>query len=88
MEAFCEKLFTHGSDSKLLIVSHKVGAAINKFAGERIETRSGDETYGLRLRHFKSFHGDLFIVPSRTLEKDYQGLVLGVDMKVHQVSPT
>lgn len=86
-EAFCEKLFTHGSDSKLLIVSHKVGAAINKFAGERIETRSGDETYGLRLRQFKSFHGDLFIVPSRTLEKDYQGLVLGVDMKYIKYRP-
>lgn len=80
-EDFCEKLFTHGSDKKLLICSHKVGAAINKFAKDNIETRSGEETYGLRLKQYKSFHGDLFIVPSRTLERAYQGLVLGLDMK-------
>lgn len=80
-ENFCEFLFSKGSDKKLLICSHTVGAEINKFAANRIETRSGEETYGLRLKQYKSFHGDLFIVPSKTFERKYGGLVLGLDIQ-------
>jgi len=79
-EEFCEMLFQHGSNRKLLVCSYRVGSIINKFARDRIDTRSGEETYGIRLKQYRSFHGDLYIVPSRTLEKEYQGLAFGVDM--------
>lgn len=86
-EEFCEMLFQHGTQRKLLVCSYRVGSIINKFARERIETRSGEETYGIRLKQYKSFHGDLYIVPSRTLEKEYQGLAFGVDMDYIEYRP-
>lgn len=79
-EEFCEGLFQHGKGRKLFICSYRVGSIINKFAKDRIETRSGESTYGVRLTQYKSFHGDLFIVPSRTLEREYMGLGIGIDM--------
>jgi hypothetical protein len=80
LEEFCEMLFQYGSDNKLLICSRRVGSNINKFARDNIRTVSGDDTYGLRLKQFESFHGDLYIVPTQTFENSYQGLAIGVDM--------
>ena len=50
-------------DRKLLVCSYAFGSVINSFAKEKIETRSGEETYGIRMKTYKSFHGDLYIVP-------------------------
>ena len=71
-EEMCEMLFTFGSDRKLLVCSHKFGSVINGFAKDKIETRSGEETYGIRLKTYKSYHGS--IVPSLPLRR-YAGLV-------------
>lgn len=86
-EEFCEMLFANGSSKKLLICSYRVGSIINRFAKDKIQTRSGESTYGIRLKTYESFHGDLMIVPSRTLEKDYLGLAFGVDMDYVQYRP-
>ena len=86
-EEMCEMLFTFGSDRKLLVCSHKFGSVINGFAKDKIETRSGEETYGIRLKTYKSYHGDLYIVPSRTFEKAYAGLAFGVDMDYVKYRP-
>jgi len=86
-EEFCEMLFANGSSKKLLICSYRVGSIINQFAKDKIRTASGESTYGIRLKMYESFHGDLAIVPSRTLEKDYLGLAFGVDMDYVQYRP-
>lgn len=86
-EEACEQAFAHGSTNKLLICSHRLGSVINSFAGDRIDTRSGEETYGIRLKTYKSFHGDLHIVPSRTLEKAYMGQAFIVDMDYVKYRP-
>lgn len=79
-EEFCEMLFAHGSSRKLLICSYRTGSIINNFAKHRIQTESGDRFYGLRIKRYESYHGDLYIVPSRVLEKEYRGVAFGVDM--------
>ncbi len=79
-ENYCEELFQYGSKTKLFVCSRRTGSLINAFARDRIETKSGEDTYGLRLKKFTSYHGDLYVVPSQTLENDYRGLGFGVDM--------
>ena len=78
-EDICEMAFKYNSRDgapKLLITSRKVGSIINQWAAGRIETTSGEETYGLRLKRYISFHGDLIIIPSRLFEHDYEGVGL------------
>lgn len=80
-ENYCEELFQYGSKKKLFICSPRVGSIINQFARDRIQTTSGEETYGLALSRYKSFHGELYIATSRTLEKDYKNMGLGLDIE-------
>lgn len=80
-DAFTEKLFQHGSNQKLLIVSRGLGSMINKIAKDRIETTTAEETYGMRLKKIITFHGDIILAPSKILQYDYAGLGIGVDMK-------
>lgn len=83
-EDICEMAFKYNSRDgapKLLITSRKVGSIINQWAAGRIETTSGEETYGLRLKRYISFHGDLIIIPSRLFEHDYEGVGLILDME-------
>lgn len=79
-DTYCEQLFKHGSNKKILVCSNQVGGKINKFAKDRIQTSSGEETYGLRLKYITTFWGDLYLSPSKVLEHDYAGLAIGVDM--------
>jgi len=76
-----EPAFTYGNGRKVFVCSPALGGIINSWAGDRIETRSGEETYGLRLRIYKSFFGDVAIVPSRVLEHEYRtwGFLLDMD---------
>jgi len=72
-ENFCEMAFDWGSDRKLFICSRRVGSIINQFAAGRINTVSGEESYGLRLQEYQSFHGQIMIAPSKVFEKEYYG---------------
>ncbi|HHW41263.1 MAG TPA: DUF5309 domain-containing protein [Syntrophomonadaceae bacterium] len=80
-EDFCEMLFAYGSSDKLLIAAPHVLSVINQIARNKIETTSGEETYGIRLKKYLSYHGDLYLVPSKALEKDYGSMAIGVDMR-------
>lgn len=86
-ENFCEVLFQYGSKRKLLVCAPRVGSIINQFAMGKIETRSGEDTYGIRLKTYRSFHGDLYIVTSQTFEKEYAGMGIGVDMDYIKYRP-
>lgn len=79
-ENYCEELFQYGSKKKMFICSPRVGSIINQFAAGKIETVSGDEAYGLRLKQYQSFHGDLYIVTSQTFERDYGNMGVGLDI--------
>jgi hypothetical protein len=81
LDEYCEELFEYGSPEKILVCSRRLLTNINAFAADRIETTSGEQTYGLRLKKYMSAHGDLYLVPSKTLERDYKGMAFGLDMK-------
>ena len=80
-ENFCETAFDYGSDTKLFVTSRKVAGIINQFAAGRIDTTSGDETYGMRLKKYTSFHGDIILAPTKLFEKNYAGYGVMVDPK-------
>jgi len=86
-EAFLEDAFWYGSDEKLMITSPRVGSEISKFARERIQTSSGEETYGLAINTYQSFHGRLHIVTTQMFEKEYKDKAVILDMENIDIMP-
>jgi hypothetical protein len=80
-ESWCESWFKYGSQEKLLIASRRVLSIINGFSSNKLQTEVGQHTYGVRIRRYESAHGVVNIIPSQTLEKGYEGMAIGVDMK-------
>ncbi len=78
---FAEMSFAWGSPDKLLVASPRVCSIINQFAADRIITRSGEETYGLKLKQLDTFHGTFYIMPTKIFQYDYQDMMVAVDMK-------
>ena len=80
-EKFCEMGLKWGSQTKLFLTSPRVGSIINQFAAGRIETTTAEETYGMRLRRYISFHGDVIIATTHLFEKDYANIGLMLDLE-------
>ena len=80
-EEVLEEAFKYGSKEKILITSPRVGSVINQFAKDRIETKSGENYYGLRIGEYISFHGTLYVATSHMFEKDYEGMGTILDME-------
>lgn len=79
---FTEAAFAYGESSdKLLLTSPLVLVKINKFAHDNIQTTSGEDTYGLKLRYVQTALGRLFLVPSRTFANAYQFTGFVLDME-------
>lgn len=72
---------TASSPTKLLCFSPEVGAIINQFAANKIETATGDEAYGLRLKKYNTFFGTFLLAPTRVLELDYADMMLALDIE-------
>lgn len=86
-ESFLEMGFSYGSKTKLFVCSRTVGGAINMIAQNKIITTSGEETYGIRLPKYRSFHGDVIIAVDRSLENAYAGYGFLLDMGNIQYRP-
>lgn len=78
---FTELGFKYGSKSKVFVCGPAVGSLLNDFAAGKIQTTSGERTYGIRLRYIDTFHGRVHIVPSQTFEYDYASWGVLLDMK-------
>lgn len=79
---FTDAAFAYGeSGDKLLLTSPLVLVQINKFAHDQIQTSSGDETYGLKLRYVQTALGRLFLVPSRTFANAFAKTGFVLDME-------
>ena len=79
-EQVLEPIFAYGSGRKLIVASPRVASVINRYGRDKIEVRNGSETYGMRLRFYKSFHGDVGLVVSRVLEQTYASWAFVLDM--------
>lgn len=82
-----EAAFDHGSGSKLMLTSPRVGSLINFFARDNINTFSGEEAYGLKINRYTSFHGDLAIATSKMFERDYRDKAVILDMSNIDILP-
>ena len=79
---FLRTVFQNGnSSSRILVTSHYVAGIINQFAAGKIETRSGEDTYGLRLRMYRSYFGDVYIMTDKSFRNYYSNYALLVDPK-------
>jgi hypothetical protein len=80
-DAFCEVAFRYGgTDQKLLIASGRVIQAINNFSKEKMDTYSGESSYGLNLHEYVSPFGRVMIAYHRQFVGDiYSGHGLLVD---------
>lgn len=87
LEESLEEAFRYGSKEKIFITSPRVGSVINKFARDNIETRSGEDYYGLRIAEYISFHGTLYVATSHMFEKDYEGMGAILDMENIDIMP-
>ncbi len=81
MSQFCEPLFRYDSSPALLVASPRVLTQINNYALGRLETTNGDDTYGMKLRIYRTPYGDLYLTRSLAMENYYNGSGLGVHMK-------
>lgn len=86
-EEALEEAFRYGSKEKIFITSPRVGSVINKFARDNIQTRSGEDYYGLRIAEYISFHGTLYVATSHMFEKDYEGMGSILDMENIDIMP-
>jgi len=80
-EKYCEMLFAYGAKKKLFVCGRKVASQINSFAAGKLETRSGEETFGIAIKEYISIHGTVLIVTSQTFENEYAGWGVGLEMK-------
>lgn len=76
---FCRSAFEYGSDTKLFVTSRRVAQIINQFAAGRIDTTSGDDTYGMQLKQYLSFHGKVILATSKLFENSYSGYGVMID---------
>lgn len=67
-ESFCQSAFRYGSKKKLLLASPLLISVLNMFSRNKINTASGDKTYGLSLANYQSAHGQLLIARHNLLE--------------------
>ena len=87
LEQTLEDAFKYGSKEKILITSPRVGSVINEFAKDKVQTRSGETYYGLRIGEYISFHGTLYVATSHMFERDYQGMGAILDMENIDILP-
>lgn len=82
-ENFCRMGFQWKKQTKkkLFVCSSKVGSVINQFAAGRIQTTSGETSYGLQLNEYQSFHGKVYIATCEAFEKDYDGMGILMDLE-------
>lgn len=87
LEEALEDAFRYGSKEKIFITSPRVGTAINKMARDNIQTRSGEDYYGLKIAEYISFHGTLYVATSHMFERDYVGMGVILDMENIDILP-
>lgn len=77
----CEPLFRYDKSPALLTCSQGIFGQINDWAKDKIETTSGEETYGVRLKRLTTAYGDIYLAPSQVFEKGYAGWGFALHMK-------
>ena len=84
---FLEGLFRYGSSKKTLFASSRVISVINSWGREKIQTVTGEETYGLKIYRYISAHGELNIVKHQLFEGAVYGkMAVALDLDAGEVA--
>ena len=84
---FLEGLFRYGSSKKTLFASSRVISVINSWGREKIQTVTGEETYGLKIYRYISAHGELNIVKHQLFEGAVYGKMgVALDLDAGEVA--
>lgn len=78
---FCSGALKYGNDTKLFLTSRHVASVLDMHAAGRIETTSGEETYGMTLSRYITTHGDVIIATTELFENFYgkMGIMIDID---------
>lgn len=81
-DAWCQDLFTYGSDEKTLFACPLLISKINSWAKGKLEIIQADKdrTYGLNIIRYLTPHGMLNIVRHPLFVQGYDGLSIALDM--------
>ena len=85
--SFLKDAFWYGSSEKIMIASPAVLQEIDKFARDRLDTRSQEETYGLSISTYISTHGRLHLLSTQMFENDYEEMAVVLDMENISIMP-
>lgn len=80
LEAMAEQGFTYGSDTKVLLAGRRLVTHLNQLAGNKIQTKSGEKTFGLQVGEYVTAHGVIDIVAHPLLLNKYSGWGFLLDM--------
>ena len=79
-DAFLEMAFQFGNYKKIALCSPRVIRAVNNFAKNRLEVRTGESAYGLTIYEYNSPHGVVCLVNDRELKGEiYSGYCMLID---------
>lgn len=89
LETFLQSVFQHtgSSESRLLLAAPAVISIFDLLGASRIQTTSGEETFGMKVKTWLTSHGTLNIVKDRLLEngptsgQGYGGEAWALDIK-------
>jgi hypothetical protein len=77
-----EQVFRYGSGEKILLASARLCTIIDNFSLNKLQTVSGNKTYGVAVKEYLSTHGKLYIVKHHLFEGAVygnHGMVLDMD---------
>jgi hypothetical protein len=81
-EEALRQVFTHGSNSRMMLASPLVNSVISTWARGKLQTNPEDQVYGVSVARYISPHGTVKIVEEKMLEGDvYGGYAILLDLK-------
>ena len=84
--AWIEQITRYGSNKKVLFCGRRVASVLSAHSLNRLQTSVGDETFGVRIKHWLDANGELQIVSHPLLEGDvYGGVAIAVDFKAQAI---
>jgi hypothetical protein len=89
LDAWCEQLFTYGSQTRTVMCSPSFISLVNKWAksNNRLNVEQGAETYGLKVMKYETPHGSLNLVKHPLLINGYDGYAVALDMEELKYRP-
>lgn len=81
MNSFLREGFTYGNSTKMLFAGGLVLQAVNEIARGQLQTKTGDQTYGVKISEWMTPFGTINIVHNPLFQAEYAGYAFLLDME-------